>query len=99
MTLQDYYHIIKIKIESLDFKIKKKSKDFFITKEECSKNSHLEAIHYLMFEYMLDRKDKRFREIFDYVCIPKKVNEGELDIDFTKYDVEKFLKEIMILKD
>ena len=68
-------------------------------REECIKNSHLESIHYLMFEFMSDRKDKRKKDVFDYVCIPKGVNKGENDIDFTKYDTEDFLKEVMKLKD
>lgn len=100
MTLSQYYHIIKKKIENKEFSFKTRSKDLIpANKDECSKNSHLESIHYLMFEYMSDRKDKRKSKIFDYVCIPKGVNKGEIDIDFTKWETEEFLKEVMKLKD
>ena len=99
MTLPNYYQLIKSLIESDKFSFKAKSPDIVPTREECIKNSHLESIHYLMFEFMSDRKDKRKKDVFDYVCIPKGVNKGENDIDFTKYDTEDFLKEVMKLKD
>lgn len=99
MTLQSYYIIIKQKIQSQEFTIKVKSKDIKITKEECVKNAHLESITYLMFEFMLDRKDPRKKNVFDYVCIPHEVNKGNMNIDFSTWKVEDFLKEIMKIKD
>ncbi len=99
MNLSEYYHIIKTKIESNDFHFKAKSKDILPTRDECQKNSHLESINYLMFEFMTDRNDVRKKDVFDYVCVPKNVNQGELDIDFSNYSVEEFLKEVMKLKD
>lgn len=99
MIISDYYNIIKQKIESDDFKFKGKSESILPTREECQKNSHLESIHYLMFEFMSDRKDSRKKDVFDYVCIPNGVNQGEIDIDFSKYSVEDFLREVMKLKD
>lgn len=48
---------------------------------------------------MCDRKDNRKSKVFDYVCIPKGVNQGELDIDFAKLETKDFLREIMKLKD
>jgi len=99
MTIQEYYKLIKQKIESGDFTFKTRSKELTPSKEECKTNSHLESIHYLMFEFMDDRKDKRKSKVFDYVCVPKGVNQGELDIDFTNWKIEDFLREIMKLKD
>lgn len=99
MILTDYYHIIKQKIESDEFTFKGRDKSFLPTRDECKKNSHLESINYLMFEFMSDRKDPRKKDIFDYVCVPKGVNTGDMDIDFTTWEVEEFLKQIMKLKD
>lgn len=98
MTLQSYYHQIKFLIESDQFEFKSRNQSH-PTREFCQKNSHLEAINYLMFEFMTDRKDTRKKDVFDYVCIPNGSNEGDLDIDFTKWEVQDFLKEVMKLKD
>jgi len=99
MTIQEYYKIIKTKIENGDFTFKTKDKNLVPTKDDAKNNSHLESIHYLMFEFMTDRKDKRKQFVFDYICQPKDVNSGELDIDFTTWKIEDFLREIMKLKD
>ena len=98
MILIDYYHIIKSKIESNDFDFKV-SPNISPSREECQKNAHLESINYLMFEFMTDRKDNRKKFIFDYVCVPKGVNKGDIDIDITTWSVEEFLKQVMKLKD
>ena len=47
---------------------------------------------------MSDRNDPRIDKVFSDICIPNGVNQKELDIDFSKYSVEEFLKEIMKLK-
>jgi hypothetical protein len=47
---------------------------------------------------MLDRKDPRIDKVFSDICIPNGVNQKDIDIDFSKYSVEEFLKEIMKLK-
>ena len=89
MNIQKYYQIIKQKLESNDY----------TTTSPREINSHLEAINYLQCEFMSDRKDKRRDKVFSDICIPNDINQGELDIDFSKYSVEEFLKEIMTLKD
>lgn len=99
MTLLHYYQTIKDLIESDQFTFKVRKGNSAPSHEDCQKNAHLEAINYLLFEYMSDRKDPRKSQIFNYVCIPKGVNQGELDIDFSKWTVEEFLKEIMKIKD
>jgi hypothetical protein len=86
MNIQEYYQIIKQKLESNDYTSKRDI------------NTHLEAIKYLQWEFMSDRKDNRIDRVFSDICIPNNINEGELDIDFSKYSVEEFLKEIMKLK-
>ena len=89
MNIQEYYKIVKEKIESGDY----------ISDSILEINPHLEAINYLQYEFMLDRKDDRIDKVFSNICIPNGINQGELDIDFSKYSVEGFLKEIMKLKD
>lgn len=89
MNIQEYYKIVKEKIESGDY----------ISDSILEINPHLEAINYLQYEFMLDRKDDRIDKVFSNICIPNGINQGELDIDFSKYSVEEFLKEIMKLKD
>lgn len=88
LTISDYYQIIKQKLESNDYK----------TIAPRDINPHLEAINYLQWEFMLDRKDPRIDKVFSDICIPNNINQGDLDVDFSKYSVEEFLKEIMKLK-
>lgn len=99
MTLSSHYHIINQRIKSDHFTFKVKNDKSIPTREDCIKNSHLESINYLMFEFMSDRKDKRRGKIFDYVCIPKDVNTKDMGIDFTTWEVEDFIRQIMTLKD
>jgi len=94
MNLEEYYRIIKEKIENGDY-IFKSHKSYV----ETDINSHLEAINYLQFEFMKDRKDNRAKKIFDHIYIPNNVNVNDLDIDFTKYSTMHFLIELMKLKD
>ena len=88
MNIQKYYQIIKQKLENNDY----------TTSNPRDINPHLEAINYLQWEFMSDRKDPRIDKVFSDICIPNGVNQKELDIDFSKYSVEEFLKEIMKLK-
>lgn len=88
MDIQKYYQIIKKKLESNDY----------ITSNTRDINPHLEAINYLQWEFMSDRNDARIDKVFSDICIPNDINQGELDIDFSKYSVEEFLREIMKLK-
>ena len=89
MNIQQYYQIIKQKLESGDY----------TTTSTRDINTHLEAINYLQWEFMSDRKDERIDRVFSDICIPNNINQGELDVDFSKYSVEEFLREIMTLKD
>jgi hypothetical protein len=89
MELKEYYTIISQKLNEGDY-----------TTTNLNKiNIHIEAINYILWEYMLDRNDLRINKVFEYVCIPNGVNNGEIDIDFSRYDTETFLKELMKLKD
>ena len=88
LTISEYYQIIKQKLESNDY----------TTSNPREINPHLETINYLQWEFMSDRKDRRIDRVFQDICIPNNVNVGYLDIDFSKYSVEEFLREIMKLK-
>lgn len=55
-------------------------------------------VSYLQWEFMSDRKDPRIDKVFSDICIPNNINQGDLDVDFSNYSVEEFLKEIMKLK-
>jgi hypothetical protein len=88
VNISEYYQIIKEKLQSGDY----------TTSNPRDINPHLEAINYLQWEFMSDRKDPRIDKVFSDICIPNGVNQKELDIDFSKYSVEEFLKEIMKLK-
>lgn len=96
MLVEDYYQIIKQKLESNDYYLLDGPN--YITSNSIEINPHLEAINYLQWEFMKDRNDPRIDRVFSYVCIPNNINDSELDIDFSKYSVEEFLKEIMKLK-
>ena len=95
LTISEYYQIIKQKLESNDYSL---SESPNTTSTPRDINPHLEAINYLQWEFMSDRKDPRIDKVFSDICIPNCVNQKELDIDFSKYSVEEFLKEIMKLK-
>jgi hypothetical protein len=88
LNIQEYYQIIKDKLKKKDY----------TTSNARDINSHLEAINYLQWEFMSDRNDARIDKVFSDICIPNDINQGELDIDFSKYSVEEFLREIMKLK-
>lgn len=88
MNIQQYYQIIKEKLQYGDY----------TTSTPRDINPHLEAINYLQWEFMSDRKDPRIDKVFSDICIPNNINQGDLDVDFSNYSVEEFLKEIMKLK-
>lgn len=98
LTISEYYQIIKQKLENNDYSLSESpNKD--TTSNTRDINPHLEAINYLQWEFMSDRKDIRINKVFSDICIPNNINQGDLDIDFSTYSVEEFLKEIMKLKD
>lgn len=101
MSIQQYYLIIKEKIEKGEFRrLANSNSKNIASKEECSKNSHLEAIHYIIYEFMKDKNDKRVFLIFDYICQPIGIDndKNKLNIDFKKMDMETFLKELLRIK-
>lgn len=96
MTLFNYYQIIKQKYLNNEFQILKIQNIEPIYNE---KTFHLETQHYLMYEYWKDRNDSRILDTFNWILIPNDLNQGELDIDFTKWNFEIFLDGLILLKD
>ena len=97
MTLNEYYKIIIDKYQSNDYNLKvaKTSKETpVINKQEFP----LYAINYLIFEYLKDNKDNRWKLLLDFVLVPNNVNNNECDIDFTKVDFEEFFYFMVSIK-
>ena len=97
MELKEYYDIIISKYNSGDFKIKvakKVTKSIEVKKEEFSLN----AVNYMIFEYLKDHKDDRWKLLLDYILVPNDVNKKGCDIDFTKVDFEEFFYFMLSVK-
>jgi hypothetical protein len=97
MTLNEYYNIIIDKYKSNDYKLKiaKTSKETPVINEQ---EFSLYAINYLIFEYLKDNKDNRWKLLLDFVLVPNNVNNNECDIDFTKVDFEEFFYFMVSIK-
>lgn len=97
MTLQEYYNIIVDKYKSGDYKLRvaKSSKE---TPEINEKEFPLYAINYLIFEYLKDNKDDRWKLIIDFILVPNDVNLEGCDIDFTKINFDEFFYFMLSVK-
>lgn len=97
MTLNEYYDIILNKYLSGDYKLKvaKTSKEVPIINDE---EFPLYAINYMIFEYLKDNKDNRWKFLLDFVLVPNGVNKVKCDVDFTKVDFEEFFYFMVSLK-
>ena len=96
MTLQEYFDIVLNKIKEGDFKMKK-SPEFRDKKIDPTLNpSYLESINYFMYEYLKDKKDKRIRDLFDYIVIP---NNTDPLFNFNEITFEEFFKFLIDIKE
>ena len=97
MTLNEYYDIILDKYVSGDYKLKvaKSSKTAPILND---KEFPLYAINYMIFEYLKDNKDDRWKLLLDFVLVPDGVNTVGCDIDFTKIEFEDFFYFMLSVK-
>jgi len=97
MTLNEYYDIIIDKYNSGEYKLKvaKKSTE---KKEVNEKEFPLYALNYLIFEYLKDNKDDRWKLLIDFVLVPNGVNQEGCDVDFTKVDFEEFFYFMLSVK-
>jgi hypothetical protein len=89
MTLQEYYDIIIDKYKAGSYKIRA-GKHMESDPEIKEKEYPLHALNYLIYEYLKDNKDNRWKLLLDYVLVPNGVNKGDCDIDFTQIDFEEF---------
>ena len=97
MTLNKYYNIIIEKYKLGDYKLKvaKTSKKTPVINEQ---EFTLYAINYLIFEYLKDNKDDRWKLLLDFVLVPNGVDKKGCDIDFTKVDFEEFFYFMVSIK-
>ena len=97
MTLNEYYDIIISKYNSGDYKLKvsRKSNE---TPSINKKEFPLYALNYLIFEYLKDNKDERWKLLLDFILVPNGVNQVDCDIDFTKVDFEEFFYFMLSIK-
>ena len=89
MTIKEYYDIILDKYKRGDYKVKV-AKTITETPEINEKEFPLYALNYLIFEYLKDNKDDRWKLLLDFILVPNGVNQEGCDIDFTKIDFEEF---------
>jgi len=89
MILQEYYNQILNKYKTKKYKLLRFNDKPLPTVRE----PHLEAQHFMMFEYMEDWKDDRRFDIFDYIVRP-----NNLDINFTDIKFDDFLKFLSKIK-
>jgi hypothetical protein len=97
MKLKEYYDIIISKYNSGDFTLKKGKHlnyDPIINEKEFP----LYALNYLIFEYLKDNKDDRWKLLLDFILVPGGVNQVGCDIDFTKVDFEEFFYFMLSIK-
>ena len=89
MELKEYYDIILSKYNTDNFKIKiAKAVDYEI--ELNQKEFPLYALNYMIYEYLKDNKDNRWKLLLDFILVPNGVNQKGCDVDFTKVDFEDF---------
>jgi len=87
--LQTYYSKILDKYSKKEYKLLR----FNDTPLPTTREPHLEAQHFMMFEHMEDWNDDRRFEIFDYIVRP-----NDLDMDFTEIKFEDFLRFLAKIK-
>lgn len=88
--LQEYYDKILEKYSSKQYKLLKFNDNPL---PDIRNQQHLEAQHFMMFEWCEDHNDHRYKEIFDYIVRP-----NDLDMDFTKIEFEDFLEFLASIK-
>ena len=97
MTLNEYYDIIISKYNSSDYKVKvskTQTESPIINEKEFT----LHALNYLIFEYLKDNKDDRWKLLLDFILVPNGVNKGDCDIDFTNVGFEEFFYFMLSVK-
>lgn len=89
MTLNEYFSLILNKYSNNEYNIKK----IKCIDEPKVETFHIEAQHYMMYEWCNDHWDDRYSDIFDYILIP-----NDCDYDFYNTKFEDFLKFLANIK-
>jgi hypothetical protein len=97
MTLNEYYDIIIDKYNSGDYKLKVAKTQIDKT-EVNEKEFPLYALNYMIFEYLKDNKDDRWKLLIDFILVPNGVNQEGCDVDFTEVDFEEFFYFMLSVK-
>ena len=99
MTIREYYDIILAKLQKGDYKIGVNKKYPHPDKSEIKTNElPLHALNYIIYEYLNDNQDARWKLIFKYIVVPKGVNKEGCDIDFTKVTVDELVDFMITVK-
>ena len=53
---------------------------------------------YLIYEYLKDNNDNRWKLLLDFILVPDGVNQEGCDIDFTQVDFEEFFYFMLSIK-
>lgn len=97
MTPTTYYNIILDKYKSGDYKLKV-AKTHNKQPEINEKEFPLYALNYLIYEYMKDNKDDRWKLLLDFILVPDGVNVEGCDVDFSKVEFEDFFHFMVSIK-
>lgn len=99
MTINEYYDIILDKLQKGEYKIRVSKKYSKFDKSEIKESElPLHALNYIIYEYLLDNKDKRWTLLFNYILVPKDVNKEGCDIDFTQIKFDDFVQFMISVK-
>jgi len=99
MTIKEYYNIILDKLQKGEFRIGINKKFKAPDKSEIKTNElPLHALNYILYEYLTDRKDKRWTLLFEYVVVPRGVNRKGCDVDFTKVGINELIEFMITVK-
>jgi argininosuccinate synthase len=94
--IKEYYNLILNKYINGEYKLRvAKGQD---TPEINEKEYPLYAINYLIYEYLKDNNDNRWKLLLDFILVPDGVNQEGCDIDFTKVDFEEFFYFMLSVK-
>ena len=99
MAIKEYYKIVLNKLEKGQYKIGS-NKQFAKPKKSDIKTNELSlhALNYIIYEYLLDNKDNRYKLLYHYILIPNDVNKEGCDIDFTKVTIDDMVDFMVSVK-
>jgi hypothetical protein len=89
MTLGEYYDVIISKYNSCDYRVKV-AKTHLESPQINEKEFPVHALNYLIYEYLKDNRDDRWKLLLDYILVPNGVDQKDCDINFTQVDFEEF---------